>query len=426
MEQKEKRWSLLTKLFKKQNNSFEVKTDGVLSGVTPIYVSDFGNNVYASDVVQQAVYSIVTELKKLDPVHVRKVNGDFIEVVGPGSVQSVLDAPNPLMTTCEYIEKIAWMLLLNYNAFVYPLREGDRLVGLYPLNPSVVSFDNNYGGTGETWIQFRFRNGDVTEMPYSRVIHMRHHYSVDDYMGGNLGGNPDYGPLLETLQLNDVLLKGLAKSLNIQTTINGVVKTMTMKNTEEQKKMIADFENKLQSNQSGLLPLDISAEYIPIQKQVQLLDATTLEFIDKKILRTFGVSIPIVNGDYTKEEYEAFYQKTLEHIVKTIGQAHTKGIFTKHEVNGFNNHIVFMVKELIFMNTDQKLNLFNMLGNIGGCYVNEMRAAFGMRPINELQGVRMQSLNWVDTKYAQEYQTGKNGTTNGDNAGKGKEEDINE
>ena len=148
---------------------------------------------------------------------------------------------------------------------------------------------------------------------------------------------------------------------------------------------------------------------MPITKQVQLLDATTLEFIDKKILRNWGVSLPIINGDYSKEQYEAFYQKAIEPIVKSWGQAFTKGIFTNRESQGFNNKIVFFVKELIFMSTDQKINLFKDLSPQGGVYLNEYRAAFGMRPLPELQGIRMQSLNWIDSHYAREYQTGKDG-----------------
>ena len=422
MAQKEKRASLWSKWFKKSEKGVSHKYNDILSGVAPIYSNGFGNNIYASDVVQQAIYSIVTELKKLDPVHIRKIGSDFIEV--EGDVQSILDAPNPLMTTSDFIEKISWQLLLNYNAFVYPMREGGKLVGLYPLNPSQVSFDPNYGNTGETWVRLTFPNGMIADLPYENLIHLRHHFSMSDFMGGDASGNPDFRPLIDTLEMNDTLLKGLAKSLNLQTTINGVVKTHTMKNSDEQKKMIADFEAKLQANESGLLPLDISAEYIPIQKQINLLDATTLEFIDKKILRTFGVSIPIVNGDFTKEQYEAFYQKTLEPIVKSFGQAFTKGIFTKHAAQGFNNKVVFYVKELIFMNTDQKLNLFKDLSAQGGVYVNEYRTAFGMRPINDLQGVRMMSLNWVNSEYAQEYQLGKNGSQSENNGSQNNEENT--
>lgn len=413
MANKEKRANWWHRIFKKSDKPYFYNWRDILSGIAPIYSTDFGENIYASDVVQQAIYSIVTELKKLDPVHIRVLGGDLVPV--EGNVQNVLDAPNPLMTTSDFIEKVAWTLLLNYNAFIYPVWDGDKLKALYPLQPSMVEFDPDYGGTGKTWIRLTFPNGYVGEFPYEDIIHLRYKYSVSEYMGGDKYGNPDFKPLLDTLKLNDTLLKGLAKSLNIQTSINGVVKTKTMKNTDEQMKMIEEFEEKLKRNESGFMPIDISADFIPITKQVRLLDSTVLEFIDKKIFRTWGVSLPIVDGDYTPQQYEAFYQKTLEPIVKAWGQAFTKGIFTKHASQGFNNKIVFYVKELIFMTTDQKLNLFTRLGDRGGCYENEYRTAFGLRPLPELEGVRMMSLNYVDSKYAKEYQVGNNATEDGGN-----------
>lgn len=383
-------WS---KIFKKPEKNLSYSVEDILSGIVPIYSSGFGDNIYASDVVQQAIYSIVTELKKLDPVHIRAVMGsnDFISV--GGNIQKVLDAPNPLMTTSDFIEKVAWNLLLNYNAFIYPLWNGDTLEGLYPLQPRTVEFDADYGGTGKTWIRLHFPNGLKHDMPYEDIIHLRYRFSVSEFMGGNEQGQPDFGPLLDTIKLNDTLLKGLAKSLNIQTSINGVAKLKTMVNTDDQIKRVKEFEKKLQSNESGILPLDISAEYIPIQKQVQLLDATTLEFIDKKILRTFGVSIAIVDGDYTAAQYEAFYQKTLEPIIKSMSQAFTKGVFSKRQAQGFNNKIVFYTKELIFLNTDQKIKLFDILVDSESCYKNEMRTAFGLRPLKELEGQLAASSN---------------------------------
>jgi HK97 family phage portal protein len=389
--------------FKKKEtfNSYQA----MMTGGVPVYVTDFGENIYASDVVQQAIYSIVTELKKLDPVHVR-IKGNDLTMVS-GKIQQVLEAPNEHMTTSDFIEKIAWNLLLNYNAFVYPIWNGNTLEGLYPLQPRNVEFDTDYAGTGKTWVRFTFANGYQGDVPYQDIIHLRYRYSVNELMGGNRNGEPDYQPLLDTLKLNDNLLKGLAKSLNIQTTVTGIVKLKQMHNTAEQIKLVKEFEDKIRANESGFLPLDISADYMPLTKQVQLVDATTLEFIDKKILRTFGVSIPIVNGDYTKEQYEAFYQKTLEPIVKSFGQAFTKALFTRHETQGFNNKIMFFTKELIFMNTSQKLELAARLGERGSCYENEYRSWFGLRPIPELEGVRMMSLNYVDTKDAKQYQTGE-------------------
>lgn len=383
-------WS---KWFKKAEKQIVYVSEDILSGRVPIYWTDRGESIYVYDVVQQAVYSIVTELKKLDPVHVRRGMGDADYVSVDGNIQSVLDAPNPFMTTSDFIEKVAWTLLLNYNAFIYPIWEGKSLKGLYPLQPYLVEFDTNYGGSGKTWCRFHFPNGYKGDFPYESIIHLRHRYSVSEFMGGNADGQPDFDPLLDTLKLNDALLKGLAKSLNMQTSINGMVKLKTMANTDDQIARIKEFEKKLQANESGIGITDISSEFIPITKQVNLLDATTLEFIDKKIFRWFGVSIPFVDGTYTPQQYEAVYQKTLEPIVKSWGQAFTKGLFSNHAALGFKNQIVFYTKELLFMNMEQKIKLFDILVDSESCYKNEMRTAFGMRPLKALEGQLAASSN---------------------------------
>ena len=64
--------SWLDKIFQKLNR--KTTWARMLNGFTPIF-SQFGDNIYASDVVMQAVSCIVDEMKKLNPVHVR-YNGD--------------------------------------------------------------------------------------------------------------------------------------------------------------------------------------------------------------------------------------------------------------------------------------------------------------------------------------------------------------
>lgn len=418
---KEKR-SLWNRVFgKKSDKQLTYSVEDILSGVIPVYSSGFGNSIYASDVVQQAVYSIVTELKKLDPVHIRAVEHETDYVSVSGHIQNVLDAPNPLMTTSDFIEKIAWTLLLNYNAFIYPMREGDTLKALYPLQPSLVEFDNDYGGTGNIWVRLHFPNGYKCDLPYEDIIHLRYKFSVSEFMGGNEQGLPDFEPLLETLKLNDTLLKGLAKSLNLQTTINGWVKLRTMHNSNDQIAKIKEFEKKLQSNESGIGALDVEGDYIPINKQVQLLDATTLEFIDKKILRTFGVSIAIVDGNYTAAEYEAFYQKTLEPIVKSFSQAFTKGIFSKRQTQGFKNKITFYTKEMIFLSMDQKIRAIDILVDSGSCMKNEMRGWLGLRPLKQLEGQIATSSNKENA-----INNSKDGNKKAENVDEDEEENENE
>lgn len=394
-------------LFKKKKSKEKYYIADYIDGRYPWY-SQFGTDVYASDVVQQAVFSIVNELIKLDIVHVRK-NGNGEDVPVSGNIQSVLDNPNPLMTAVDYKSKMFWNLLLNYNAFAYPIWEGNNLKAIYPLQPSYVEW--NKDPLGDLYVNFKFASGYEITLPYSDIIHIRYKYSVSEFMGGNSEGQPDNKALLETLKLNDTLLKGLAKSLKMQTSVNAVIKMKTMANVEAQKQAIKDFESKLENNESGVLPIDITGEFMPINKQIQLLDATTLEFIDKKILRWFGVSAAIVNGDFSKDQYEAFYQKTLEPIIKASIEAHTKGLFSNKASFGFGNKIMFYTAQLIFLSSSQKIEAANLLVDSGSCYKNELRTMLGLRPLKELEGQLAESSNKTN---AENNKTDNNTSTDND------------
>lgn len=398
---------LKEKLFKRKpkNSAYA----DILNGYTPIY-SQFGQNIYASDVVQQAVNCIVTELKKITPLHVRTIDGDVQPI--RSNIQSVLNAPNEIMTTSDFIEKVIWQLYLNYNSFIIPVYkswtdengvEQRYYTALYPIAPTQVDFLQDV--TDTLYVKFTFSSGYETTLKYSDVIHIRHHYSVNEFMGGNEMGQPDNDALLKTLDLNYKLLKNLSKAMSSSCAVNGVVKFKSMIDGGKTEKALAELEEKLRNSESGFLPLDISADFTPIERNIQFVDTETLAFIDGKILRHFGVPLAILTGDYTKAQYEAFYQKTLEPIIIALSQAFTKSLFTQRE-RSFNNAIKFYPKELIFMSTDQTLEMVRLLGDSGTLYENEKRVAFGLRPLPELVGKRMQSLNYVDVDIAKDYQTG--------------------
>lgn len=385
----------------------------MMNGQTPIF-SQFGNNIYASDVVQQAVSCIVQEISKLNPTHVKLIDG-VDSIPQDSEIQNVLDAPNEIMSTSDMLEKITWSLFLNYNSFILPTWNGGRLTGLYPLQPANVDFFEDV--SGKLLVKFHFNNGyDSGMIKYSDVIHIRKNFSVNDYMGGNSQGQPDNGALLKTLELNDILLQGVGKALKSSFAINGIVKYNTLVDDGETEAALRTLEAKLKNSENGFLPLDLKTEFIPFQKQIEMVDADTLKFIDEKILRQFGVPLCILTGDYTKEQYEAFYQKTLEPIIIKLGQCFTKGIFSTRANLGYGNKIVFYEKELIFMTMTQKLELARILGDRGAIYENEIRVMFGLQPLPELNGKRKQSLNYVDVEIANDYQLGSNsgGADNGE------------
>ena len=397
-----------------------------MNGLIPVY-SQFGTDIYLSDVVQQAVKCIVDEIKKLNPTHVRYIGNDPTPIKR-STVQDVLSDPNPLMTTSEFLEKVTWLLMLNYNAFIVPVykvwtdngEERRDYEGLYPINPTEVDFIED--AAGRLFVKFWFASGYNTTFPYENVIHLKYNYSINQYMGGDELGQPNNEALLKTLELNKQLLDGLAKAMRASYNVNGIMKYNTLMDDAKVQEAIREFEQKLSRNESGILPLDLKTEYTPLEHKVELVDADTLKFIDEKILRNFGVPLAILTGDFTKEQYEAFYQKTLEPIVVSMSQAFTKKMFTSRE-KAFGNRIELYPKELIFMTISQTLEMINILSPTGGLFENEKRVALGLRPLPELEGKRYMSLNWIDANNADQYQVG---TVNVDVVDEEKQESISE
>lgn len=402
--------NIFSRIFQKLRGPW--KYAPTLDGTTPIF-SQFGTDIYLSDVVQQAIRCVVGEIKKTRPTHIRDVAGDP-QPVADSTLQRVLENPNSLMTQSEFIEKTMWLLLLNKNAFIIPTYkewtdEKTGVVrryyeGMVPVLPMEVTFIED--AAKKLFIRFMFRDGWESTLAYDDVIHLRIDYAINEYMGGDAYGLPDNRGILKTVQLYDELLQGIAKAMNASYAINGFVKYNTILSKENTDKAIAEFNQRLKNNESGFIPLDVGADVRVFERKNTVVDEATLKFIDEKILRNWGVPLSILTGDFTKEQYEAFSQKTLEGYLNILSQAFTKKLFTERE-KAYGNKIVFYQADLIFMTVGQKLEMIDKLSPTGTLFENEKRVALGLRPLPELEGKRYMSLNWIEAQNAAQYQVGK-------------------
>jgi HK97 family phage portal protein len=380
----------------------------LLDGYSPIF-SQFGQNIYTSDVVQMCIDVIATECSKLQPKHIRTDRNGMQANVNSSINRLFKFAPNELMTTSDFIEKIIWLLYMNYNAFIYPAYEikvdnrGNEVryyTGFYPLNPTQVDFLQD--ASGKLFVKLWFANSDKFTLAYSNLIHLRKKFSVNDIMGGGMNGQPDNQALLKVLQINDTVLQGLEKAIKTSLTIRGIIKINTLLDDEKQQKERQKFEDAISSSQSGLLPLDLKGDYIDLKPDPKLIDKDTLEFLQSKVLNYYGVSVPILSGDFDDEQYQAFYEKTLEPVIISLGQAFSKCLFSTRELE-VGNEIVFYPQKLLFTNTKNKIAVADILGNRGALTNNELLSLFGYPPY-EGGDVRNMSLNYIDTGLASEYQ----------------------
>ncbi|CEN29822.1 portal protein [[Clostridium] sordellii] len=381
----------------------------MLNGSLPIF-SQFGNDVYVSDIVNNCIRSKATEISKLQPKHIR-TNGDTQKTVNSSINRLLKFGPNEIMTTKDFLEKCTWLHEKKYNCFIYPKYELKEVnggtarcyTGFYPLDPTEVDFLED--PTGKIYIKFYFGDGDSYTFPYSDIIHWRKEFSDDPLLGGGLNGVSKDETILNVLKVNHSLTEGLDKAVKASLTVRGLLKINTMMDDEKQEEERQSFESKLTNSQSGILPIDIKSDYIPINVNPTLIDKNTLEFIEGKILKHYGTSIPIITGNFTDEEYQAYYEKILEPDIIGLGQAFSKTLFTDRELE-HGNEVIFYGQKLLFTNTKNKIAVADILGNRGALTDNQLLELFGYPPF-EGGDERHMSLNFINRNIADQYQLNK-------------------
>ena len=205
-----------------------------LDGTMPVF-SQFGQDIYASDLVQMAVDAIATEVSKLQPKHIR-VDAQEMQTVPQSALNRLFKfSPNPLMTTKDFLEKIVWLLYRNYNVFIYPMydvatdsrgAQTREYRALDPLDPVLATFLQD--STGRLFVELAFASSDKITVPYADIIHLRKRFSANTVMGGGLNGQPDNRALLKVLTVNDTILQGLDKAVRATLGVRGILSMKTM------------------------------------------------------------------------------------------------------------------------------------------------------------------------------------------------------
>lgn len=384
----------------------------MLNGAAPVF-NQFGEDIYASDIVQNCIRCIATEMSKLQPKHIRIDNVTGMQSVVNSSINRLLKfGPNELMTTTDFMENITYLREIHKNAFIYPTyREipidggfvRREYTGLYPLNPRQVDFLQDV--SGKIFIKMYFGNFYDYTMPYADIIHWRKDFGANEFMGGDVNGRANNDAILKQLKINDIINQGLEKGVKSGLTIRGLLKVNTMLADDKQEAERTAFEQKMTNSESGILAIDLKNDYIPITLDPKIIDKDTMEFLDKRIINNFDVSLPILNGTFTEEEYQAFYEKKLEPMVISLGRVFSKTLFTTRELE-VGNEVIFYSQGLMFTNMKNKISAVDVLSSRGTLTDNQILAIFGYPPF-EGGDVRHMSLNYINREIADQYQMSK-------------------
>ena len=368
----------------------------MLSGYTPIF-TPWQGKPYAADVVRAAVDAIARNAAKLRAKHIRRVDGKIVPV--GGQIERLLTVrPNPNMNAYDFLYRLITTLMIENNAWAYPVWDGFNLVAIWPVNCTMAEFLED--DSRSIYVKFCFSNGDSVVLPYTEVIHLRRHYYNNDLIGEK---NDPINSVLSAIHTTN---EGLAQAIKTSAHIRGILKFQGMLKPEDIKANRDRFvtEYMTMQNTGGIAALDSKAEYVPVDIEPKMVNAAQMKELRDAVFRYFGVNEKIVMGNYTEDEYEAFYESVLEPLAIQLSLEFTSKLFTERE-RGFGNEIIFESNRLQYASMKTKLNLKEMVDR-GAMTPNEWREALNLAPI-EGGDIPLRRLDMIDATKANEYQLGK-------------------
>lgn len=343
----------------------------MLSGYTPIF-TPWQGNPYAADVVRAAVDAIARNAAKLRAKHIRRVNGQVIPV--GGHIERLLTIrPNPNMNAYDFLYRLVTTLMIDNNAWAYPQWNGTTLEAIWPINCVMAEFLEDDSKT--IYVKFYFADGGQVVLPYSDVIHLRRHYYSNDLLGES------NEPINSTLSVIHTLNESLPQAVKTSASLRGILKFQGLLKEDDIKKNRDRFVQEYMTlqNSGGIAALDGKADYQELKNQPVLINAAHMKELRDEVFRYFGVSEAIVKGDYTEEQWNAFYESTIEPLAIQMSLEFTSKLFTEREL-GFGNEIVFEANRLQYASIKTKLDLREMVDR-GALTPNEWREAMNLAPI---------------------------------------------
>jgi len=320
------------------------------------------------------------------------------------------------MTPYQFIYMVITTLLMNDNAFIYPMFDGatGEIKALYPLKPSIVEPIIDSGGS--YYLKFSFDREESFTIPYENIIHIKRFYHTNQIFGGS-SSKGDQEALLKTIQINENVLQGIDNALKSSMQIKGLLKMSAMLSETDKKKQLDSFneilKESIRNKGSSIIPVDLKGDYVPLTTDPKLIDKDTLEFLQSKILDYFGVSVPIFHSKYTEDEFNSFYEQTIEPLAIQMSEAFSLGLLTQNEIMR-GEEIIFYSERLQYASWNTKVAAIEKLMGLGIMSLNESRGLLGLEPV-ENGDRRLQSLNYVDATKANEYQVGKDDLNEGNN-----------
>lgn len=359
--------------------------------------TQWSNNAYDMDIVRSAISANCSNVAKLNPKHIRRSGNTIVEFPDT-NIKRLLTRPNPHMNMFDFLYKVMAQREETNNAFIYcKFDDMGNLEALYPINASRVELLETNDGT--LYARFSFRVGKQVIIPYSELIHIRKHFNKNDFYGE--GNETCLNPTLEVINTTN---QGIVNAIKNSAVLKGLLEFRQILKEEDIKSQVDKFIANYMTinNQGGVAATDPRYNYRELKTEPYVPNKAQMDYTKDRIYSYFGVNENIIQSKFTEDEWNAYYENTVEPVAIQLSLEFTEKIFSNRE-KGHGNEIVFEANRLQYASASTKISLVRDLAPLGIFTINEAREIFNLAPV-EGGEKRIQTLNVVNADKADKYQ----------------------
>jgi HK97 family phage portal protein len=377
-------------------------------------------NIYESESILNPIDRIATEVSK---AKIRSIveKENQIKIQDDDISRLFAFHPNPLQTTSDFLNCLVWMRAKYNNVFVYPQfqwvtdklgQKHKKFEAFWILKP--IEFEVGTDESGNVWeIKFILTTGEEYILPYADIIHLKWRRGTNLFKGGgNDFGFPEMGDITKSVNAMNATVEGLPKAIASALQVKGVYNIKSLLERSRMEEQRKNFEAHILDSQMGMVVTDLGGDFTPVNMQSPVIAEGLVKFMKSGITQRFGVSEAILDGDYTADQYDAFFKMCVEPFMTDFEQEMSEKCFTKrekeigHKIRGYFN-------TLRYMSVAQKQEMAKIAFNTALMDINGVLDMFGLDPI-EGGDRRLQSLNYVNAQNVDQYQADRVGSTAAD------------
>ena len=284
------------------------------------YYYAWNGKLYDSDIVRACIRPKVKAIGKLVGKHIRDdpANGG-IRVNPEPYIRFLLQEPNPVMTSQQFLEKMATQLCLNNNAFALIVRDVNGYPQqLYPI--PCVGVEAVYDKQGNLFLRFTYRNGNIGTFSYSDIIHLRQDFNEQDIFGSSPAP-----ALKELMECVGVIDQGIIKAIKNSSLVRWLLTFNTAMRDEDIKRNVKNFVDNylsIETETFGAAGTDSKAKAERIDPKDYVPNAAQTDKITDRIYSFFNTNKKIVQSSWTEDEWTAYFEAEIEPFAVQIIKCH--------------------------------------------------------------------------------------------------------